>query len=107
MPSPFTSSFASAAAGNTASEGSNGRSTGSGDWYVRQQEGESAQNTPATTLPVVELTLCAPGHALAPTAQPKPFVGLPPPQASLSNEMGVKLPTTPNLPVAISMFHHT
>ena len=35
MPSPFTASFASTAAGNTNNEGSsNGRNTGSGDWYV-------------------------------------------------------------------------
>ena len=35
MPSPFTSSFASAAAGtNNSDSGFNGRNTGSGDWYV-------------------------------------------------------------------------
>ena len=39
MPSPFTSSFASAAAGNSSSEGgANGRNTGSGDWYVTQKQ---------------------------------------------------------------------
>ena len=37
MPSPFPSSFASAAAGNPSTEGgANGRNTGSGDWYVTQ-----------------------------------------------------------------------
>jgi len=39
MPSPFTSSFASAAAGNTSNDGSNGRNTGSGDWYVTPLKG--------------------------------------------------------------------
>lgn len=35
MPSPFTTSFASAASGNASGEGHvNGRNTGSGDWYV-------------------------------------------------------------------------
>jgi len=40
MPSPFTSSFASAAAGNTSNEGNtngrnSGRGEGSGDWWVQ------------------------------------------------------------------------
>ncbi|KAK4692228.1 PERQ amino acid-rich with GYF domain-containing protein, partial [Lecanoromycetidae sp. Uapishka_2] len=43
MPSPFTSSFASAAAGNTGSESTpNGRNTGSGDWSRARTNGATA-----------------------------------------------------------------
>ena len=39
MPSPFTSSFASAAAGNSANEGNGrGRGDGSADWWVHRRD---------------------------------------------------------------------
>ncbi|KAL6719805.1 kinesin-like protein [Lecanora helva] len=39
MPSPFTSSFASAAAGNASREGNNDRNTGGGDWARARTNG--------------------------------------------------------------------
>lgn len=80
MPSPFTSSFASAAAGNTNNEGgNNGRNTSSGDWYVTGQ-GEANLNLlmegPASKNGSGKLIVGSTGHELVPTVPHRPSVDL-------------------------------
>lgn len=107
MPSPFTSSFASAAAGNNFNEGSNGRNTGSGDWYViLVGRGESPRSAPAQDLQLVELILVHSGHALERMEQPKHFVDLLPPPFFRSNEMLAKPTQIHHLQVVASTSLH-